>query len=683
MKLFVSQKIRQWLVLPALIFLLPGITEARVLEVKVLTRTPVLNGRDFIPAPLRGGQSGSYEWITGTIIFGTDPTNPANSKITDLTLAPRKDGLVISEANFALLKPVDPAQAPGTMLVEVSNRGGMFSMRYFNGATKRGMDPSDPACFGDALLLKKGISMLWIGWEFDVPDLPGLFRIKVPVARHADGSPITGLVRSDWTVDKPVQVLKLGHRNQISYPVADFEDSRNVLTVRDGRESERHVVPRDQWRFAVVRDGRVVADSTHIYAPEGFEAGKIYELVYVSSNPPVVGLGLTAIRDIISYAKYGNDSLFRAKYGIATGVSQTGRFLRHFLYQGLNQDEQGRKAYDGMMIITAGAGRGSFNHRFAQPSRDAHRYSAFFYPTDIFPFTSAVETDPLTGRNDGLLANLPEPFRPKTFYVNTGYEYWGRAASLIHTSPDGTKDVDPLPNERIYHICSGQHFPGRFPPNVSHDTAGIRLYRGNPVNFYPTYRALVIRLAEWVREDQEPPPSVYPRLSDSTLVRPDALSYPVPALKTPAGVEVAYRMDYGPQWQKGIVDHQPPERGEPFPVFVPAIDRYGNEVAGIRNVEVEVPLATYLPWNLRWGYPAATGEMTDFAGTMICFSVEQGDYGNPVFKVPDLYPTKEVYMAKVQEATMRLARAGFLLSEDIPAVRGRAADLWKWIHSGK
>ncbi|NOY37082.1 MAG: hypothetical protein GXO83_05860 [Chlorobi bacterium] len=669
--------LRQMLCLPVFLFMLTGMLSAKVLEVQVEKRTPVLQGKTF-------GGAGAYELVTGKIIFGVNPKNPANTMITDLEFAPvNREGWVESIANFAVLQPCDPEKASRVMLVEVSNRGGIFSMRYFNGATHRGLDPDDPECFGDALLLRQGITVVWVGWEFDVPDKPGLFRLKVPVARKADGGSVTGLVRSDWTVDKTVQVLGLGHHAQIPYPVADTGDKRNVLTVRNGREAPRRVVPRNVWSFAGLEDGKPVPDRTHIYMKKGFTAGKIYELVYVAEDPPVVGLGLTAIRDIVSYAKYDPGALFPAKYGIAAGVSQTGRFLRYFLYQGLNRDEDGRKAFDGMMIITAGAGRGSFNHRFAQPSRDAHRYSAFFYPTDVFPFTGRSQTDALTGITDGLLAHLDEPFRPLTFYVNTGYEYWGRAASLIHTSVDGKKDIEPLSNERIYHICSGQHYPGRFPPQTFHDTAGIRLYRGNPLNFYPAYRALLVKLTEWVAEGKEPPASSYPKLKNGTLMRMEEMIYPVRGLQKPSGTEVAYRMDYGPRWKDGIVDNQPPLRGKAFPVFVPATDSFGNEVAGIRNVEVEVPLATYLPWNLRWGYPAATGEMTDFSGTFIPFATRENPSGNPEFMVQDLYPNEKNYLNRVDISLEKLIRKGFLLEEDIPAVKERAGILWQWVHESQ
>src|SRR5207302_10203535 len=184
--------------------------------------------------------------------------------------------------------------------------------------------------------------------------------------------------------------------------------------------------------------GLAGADPRSVYMANGFTPGKIYEVVYRAKDPVVVGTGLAAVRDIMSYLKYDSSAIAHVRYGIGYGVSQTGRFIRHYLYQGFNADERGRVAFDGFFAHTAGAGRGSFNHRFAQPSRDAQPYSTFFYPTDVFPFTSVAETDPVTGARGALRA--PNASAPKVFYVDGGYEYWGRAASLAHTTPDAAHD---------------------------------------------------------------------------------------------------------------------------------------------------------------------------------------------------------------------------------------------------
>ena len=657
-------------------FLLSSQGFAKVLRVEVKSRQPVLDGKVY-------GQFGDYELVNGTIYFGFDPANPMNARIVDITLAPRNSaGLVEAWANFVVLKPVDDKKASGVALVEVSNRGGKFSPSYFNRATTRSLEPKDPEAFGDELLMRQGLTVIWLGWQYDVPKREGALRLNVPRARNLDGSPIYGLVRSDWTLDSPAKALKISHRNHIGYPVADPIYSKNVLTVREGRDAKREVLPRAKWRFAREDSGEVIPDLTYIYLEGGFKAGKIYELVYQAKDPAVVGLGLATIRDIISYSKYNDQSLFPVKHGIAAGVSQTGRFLRHFLYQGFNTDEQGRRAYDGLMIITAGAGRGSFNHRFAQPSRDAHRYSAFFYPTDIFPFTSRSQHDPSQWRSDGLLAHQHNPAHaPKTFYINTGYEYWGRAASLIHISVDGTKDVEPLQNERIYHLASGQHFVSRrFPPQQQNNS---KVFRGNPLEFKVNYRALLVQLVNWVKDDAPPPPSAYPRIDSNTLVSVDKVAFPkISGATFPEVIHVAYRADYGPRWFQGSVDNQPPNLGRSFPCLVSQVDEFGNEIAGLRNVEVRVPLATYTPWSLRAEFAGGKNELIDFRGNFIPLprtDEEKAQMDDPRPSILSLYQSRDDYLNKIREAAESLIEERFLLPEDKPYVHKRAESYWDWI----
>jgi hypothetical protein len=655
---------------------LPVSTGAEVVRLEVESREDVMGGRPF-------GAAGPYEKLAGRISFAVDPANPVNARIVDVDKAPRNaEGRVEAWGNFMVLQPKHRGERRRVALLEVSNRGGKAALPYFNGA-RYSLDPTHPDHFGDGLLLRQGLTVIWVGWQFDVPPQPGLLRLHVPVATEG-GASIQGLVRSDWTVDEAVTTLSLGHRGHLAYPVLDPQHPDNVLTERDGRLSARRVVPRDRWRFAREITGRIIPDRTHIYMPGGFQAGKIYELVYRAEHPAVVGLGLAAIRDMMSYAKYDDRCPFPVERGIAFGVSQTGRFLRHFLYQGFNTDERGRQVFDGMLIHSAGAGRGSFNHRFAQPSRDAHRYSAFFFPTDLFPFTSRTQLDPESGQSDGLFAHQHDPGHlPKIFYTNTGYEYWGRGASLIHTSVDGRVDVELFPNERLYHLASGQHFPGHFPPRTGDRLPGGDAYRGNPIDFLANLRALLMRLVDWVTTGREPPPSAYPRIDAGTLVPISWARFPtVPGVTFPQVVHEAYRVDYGPRWGEGIITYEPPKLGAPFPALVAQVDALGNEAAGVRNVELRAPLATYTPWSLRTGYPAATDELTDFLGTYIPLprtEAERLRRRDPRPSIATLYPTKTEYLRLAKEAASELVEQGYLLEEDVPRVLQRAEEHWEWI----
>jgi Alpha/beta hydrolase domain len=624
---------------------------------------------------------GDYEKLRGTVVLELDPVHPANARIVDLDRAPRNArGRVEASADVMVLRPRRVGPRGSAALLEVSNRGGKAVLPYFNRATWS-RDPTRDADFGDRLLMRLDLTIIWIGWQFDVPARPELLRLRAPVAQD-DGRAIEGLVRSDWTVDGPTATLPLAHRDHVAYAVVDPQHPDNVLTVRSARRGPRQTVPRDRWRFARVDGGRLVDDPRHITLAGGFEPGRIYELVYRARDPVVVGIGLAAVRDIVAWARHDPRTPFPITSAIAVGISQSGRFLRHFLYQGFNTDEAGRKVFDGMLVHTAGAGRGSFNHRFAQPSRDAHRFSAFFYPTDLFPFTSQTQTDPETGLADGLLARSAErpEHRPRTFFTNTGYEYWGRAASLIHTSVDGRADVAPPPTERIYHLSGGQHFIGGFPPS---ERAG-QAYRDNPLDFLVTLRALLVRLVEWVVDDRPPPPSAYPTHAAGTLVPVGALRLPrIPDVTPPTVIHQAHRVDYGPRWSAGVVTREPPGIGAPFPALVSQVDADGNEIAGLRGLELLAPLATYTPWQLRGGSGADAGELTDFLGTYVPFPRTEGErqrWGDPRLSIERRYADNRTYLEAATRAAEALVAAGLLLREDVPRVLTRAEHHWDWIH---
>src|ERR1700676_4538616 len=263
----------------------------------------------------------------------------------------------------------------------------------------------------------------------------------------------------------PLGRLILGNIRRSESPVVAPDDPRNVLTIRDSRNGQPTIIPRSEWQFAQIVDGKLAPSDRHIHLEGGFQPGKIYEYVYVVADHVIAGGGFAAVRDFASYAKHDSNAIAPATRVYGEGISQNGRFLRDFLYQGFNADEEGRIALDGVLAHVAGAGRGSFNYRFAQPSRDAQPTSSVFFPTDVFPFTDQPETDPVTEENGGLLDRAAaERVVPKIFFSNTSYEYWGRAAALIHITAAGQRDAAISPNVRIYHFTGLQHFSVPFPP---------------------------------------------------------------------------------------------------------------------------------------------------------------------------------------------------------------------------
>jgi hypothetical protein len=659
----VRQLVRLTVASIALLAGIPGVALARVVRVVVDRRESIAGGAAF-------GNVGAYERLVGRIFFAFDPSNPHDRQIVDLARAPRNaHGEVEAWAEFVLLRPVDRAHGSGVTLVDVVNRGGM-TVGVFHLDAQRGAAPTSAEFYGDALLLRRGLAVMMVGWQWDIlPNAAGL-HFHPPVA----GKSITGLVRSDITIDAPTHTIPLGHRvgasQALGYPVANPDDPANTLTVRDGPLAPRAVVPRAAWRFGRDSAGQVVDDAYNVYMADGFTPGKIYEVIYRAENPVVVGTGLAAVRDVISWLKHDSTSLVPTRYGIAYGVSQTGRFLRHFLYQGFDVDEQGRIAYDGVFAHTAGAGRGSFNHRFAQPSRDAQPYSTFFYPTDLPPFTGIGQRAATFGPT------------PKIFYVDGGYEYWGRGASLTHTTPDGSRDVPFLSFERRYVINSAQHSsPGAFPPAQRVDSGPA--WRGSPLDQRLALRALLVALVDWVKDGRTPPPSTHPTIAGGTLVRLDALRRPpIPDVALAGAPYAPRRLDFGPRWTQGIIDSEPPRVGAPFTVLVPRVDSLGNDLGGIRSVELRAPLATYFPWQLRIGMPAATDQLVSFAGTFVPLPRTEEDRarsGDPRPSIERLYGTREAFLVRVDASARELVAARFLLPEDTTAAHARMAATWDWI----
>jgi hypothetical protein len=654
---------------------------AEVVRVEVASRRDLAGGRPY-------GLAGPYEKIAGTIFFAVDPANPANRIIADIDKGPRNAaGRVEFSANFFVIKPKEVSRGNGTVLYEVSNRGGKGMLAFFNRAAGS-VDPETAAELGDGFLLEEGFTLLWVGWQFDVPPREGAMRLIAPVATDG-GRPIRGLVRSDFVVTRPAFDHSLADRNHVPYPVADPGDAANVLTVRDTREGPRRIVPRDQWRFARVDNGQVVPDRGRVHLASGFEPGRIYEVVYVSEEPALVGLGPAAIRDTISWLKHGSADAWSIPPGaiaraIGFGISQSGRFLRTYLYYGFNEDERRRKVFDGMLVHVAGAGRGSFNHRFAQPSRDGHPYLNFFHPTDIFPFTDVEQVDPETRSRDGLLTHARTPeVLPKIFYTNASYEYWGRAASLIHTTVDGRADAPLLDNVRVFLFASGQHGPAGFPPRRT-----LGQQPGNPLDYRWFMRALLLSMDAWIARGVEPPPSQYPRVDQQTLVAPAALRFPkLPGVNTTTKVHEAYRADYGELFvEQGIVTKEPPVLGSAFPILVPQVDADGNDIAGLRMPDLAAPLATYTGWNLFNAESGPVDVLSSMQGSYIPLArtrAERERAGDPRPSIEERSPTREHYLGLVSRATLDLVQKGYLLPRDMPAIVRHAAEHWDYAVGGR
>jgi Alpha/beta hydrolase domain len=583
----------------------------------------------------------NYERIAGKVHFAIDPKLPANRAIVDIDLAPRDSkGLVEFTSDLVVLQPKDPAKRNGTMIIEVSNRGHTSLLHLGEGGGTNPMRTVKD--FGDALLLKQGFTLAWVGWEWDLPRDPNLIGLEAPVLHG-----IQGPVRSQIQVNRKTTSMSLADLNLTAYVAADRESA--TMTVRDGIDAARIAIPRSEWHLST--------DGKSVEYPKGFEPGRIYEVIYTAKDPVVAGVGMAALRDYASYERQQGE----ARYTIAYGMSQDGRFLRTFVHDGFNQDEHGKKAFDGIWAHIGGGGVGSFNVRFAQPSR-----TRWFYPTDLPPFTA-----------EGLLEkSRREGVAPKLFLSNNSNEYWNSAGSLVHTSLDGKRDIAPPADARIYFVAGMQHVSGSTPP------AGYVRYPVNDMQIHWFMNAMMIAMNDWITKGIAPPPSRYPILGRGELVDLPAWKFPkIPGVQP---LEKVYRprmLDFGPEFpSKGIISIEPPKTGRTYLTLVPQVDADGNEIAGVHLPQLRIPLGTYTAWNLRDPKIGAPDSTYVNIGSFFHFPLtkaERQKTGDPRRSIEERYRGEQDYLNKTEQAAREMVRERLLLGRDVPQVVEYARQRWQ------
>jgi hypothetical protein len=642
--------------------------EAAVERIEILERAPFAQGAAF-------GTVGPYERIRGQLHFAVDPEHPANAAIVDLKLAPRDDrGRVTFTADFVLLRPADLGRGNHRLLYEVNNRGNLGALAMFNEAGWNN-DPSSRADAGNGFLFEQGYSLLWSGWNWDVLPGEGRLQIELPTATE-QGRPITGPVAAEFVVGQWTQSAPFMWGDSRGYPPVSLQAPEARLSVRAEPGGARTEIPRADWRFARVEGDRLVPDPTHVFYVGGFEPGLIYEVVYPAQDPRIVGLGLAAIRDAISFFRFeradatgGANPLAEAgapdpEATLIFGISQSGRVIQHMLWQALHVDEAGRMTFDGALIHVAGGGKGSFNHRFAQTTRHPSHLEDQQYPVDFFPFTTTPERDPMTGATGDVLGRARAAGAlPHLFYTTTSTEYWTRAASLLHTDVTGREDVPLDPHARLYFLAAAQHGNWRFSARGPYQNCG------NPLDHRPPMRALLLALDAWATEGREPPASVYPRLEDGTLgsVEDYRRAFAkIPGVAVPTGNLQPARLDLGPRFaSEGIADRQPPGFGPPFVTRVPQPDAAGNDRGGIRLPAVVLPLGTYTGWNLRRPEVGAPDKLARWSGSFIPLApteAAQRASGDPRLSLETRYASRADY-----EVAIKAAAAGLVEQRLLPA----------------
>ena len=644
------------------------------LEIK--TRKPFAGGESF-------GNVGRYEQIDGLAHFAVDPAHPDNAVIADIGLAPRNgDELVEFSADFRVVKPVDNDHGNGRLLLDVVNRGKELALKNINSAPD-GPPDADPHP-GNGFMMRQGYSLVWCGWQHDVPDAPGLFRCNVPNAHNADGSPVSGRIVVSFQPIANTGTQFLSDREHRPYPTNHLESWDSVLTVQEHEDGEETVIPRERWAFARLVDGRRMPDAAHITMDGGFQAGKVYRVLYETSHAPLVGLGLLATRDIAAWLRYGmadadgtaNPLAGAIGRAYAYGRSQSGRFLRQMLYLGLNRDESERVVFDGMLPNVAGGKMGEFNVRFGQPSSLSNR--------SVNNLTPFLDLEP--NGDDGILAEVTHRgCAPKVIYTNTSSEYWGGHGVLAHMTPDGKADVALPDNVRSWLFCGTQHAPANLPISDTNPDTGARGTQAlNYVDYRPLMRAALHHLDQWVTHNIEPPANGYPNLADGSAVGADELADwfgSLPGVEFPRHQKAMRKLDFGPD--RAVPTVIPPTVGDAYPMLVSAVDVDGNEVGGIRLPAIEVPLATYAGWNVRHADIGGTGQVLAAGGTVagcaIPFAVTRAERqasGDPRPSIEERYGSREEYVERVRACAESLVESGYVLAEDVDVLVAQGSEVY-------
>jgi hypothetical protein len=654
---------------------------AEVARVEIATITPWLGGRSL-------GKGGSFEKLQGRVYFEMDPESSTGQRVTDIALAPRNArGRVEFSTDFVLVRPRDRARARHSVLLEIPNRGLTQSNGSFfstaHGATFDLMNLA-VTTLSDAFLFDQGFTVAWLGWQFDLPR--GAIRMEAPVAN------VNGPVRhSIIATSAGSHLVRLGGSN--SYCAADAVQPDAQLVVKSHFDDPGRVLPRAGWTFARVEDGKSTPDPCSVVSRDQFEPGKIYELIYRGANPPLAGLGEAAVSDFVSWLKFGGvpsplrehpETLSRV---LGYGYSQSGRFLRDFLYRGFNADERGRQAFDGLFIASAGAGRGSFDHRYAMPGAAGNSVLSDLRPVDLFPFTDGVEEDPVTGANDGLLRQAESSRTvPRIFYTYSSTEYWARMGSLACTTVDGAQELPMSTAARLYFYAGTPHAPYPFPPTKNSRADTYENY-GNFARADWSFRALLLDLDEWVTNGTSPPDSAYPRLAVD-LVSRDHVGFPnIPGVRFPAYMPRNWRVDYGPDFMaNGIIANEPPKLGQPYTILVPRANRDGNDSGGISLPDVAVPLGTFTGWNYQLPALPDLDYLSGLVGSFIPFPLtarERKLSGDARQSIAERYSGRDDYIEKVRISARSLVSRRLMRLEDVNAVVAESAARWDYLTSGR
>jgi len=651
---------------------------ARITRIEIeRVESPAFGGASF-------GHTGQYEKLVGRAYGELDPRDKLNSGIVYIDKAPlNAAGRVEYSVDLYILKPMDMARGNRTLFYEVVNRGNRLAFVEFH-IGWRPNNPKSEKDAGDGFLLKEGYTIVASGWQGDLPSGKNRLIGHFPVASDPGNRPITKLITAEFVFAKPAYTVGVGYdggTNMRPHPAVPGGVSQARLLRRTAALAPRELIPNSEWSFAKCPKGKNPTPSNvDVCYPAGFSPNYLYELVYVAQDPLVMGIGFAATRDLVSFLRYehspANPLLAKRasktdvdlpRWAIGFGRSQSGRYIKDFVYQGFNLDEGKRLVFDGIVPLISGSRRSFTNAEFAMPGRaPGSPVASHFYGGDEFPHSYATVYDPISKKRDGLLMRCTiQRACPKVMHMDSGHEPWGGRDSLVVTDGLGKRELPVPDNVRLYYFSSTQHVPA-FKPSY-----GICKHLSNPVSRRETMRALLIAMQAWIEDNRLPPPSRFPRVADGTLVP----VLPEAAFRFPNIPGVAYTAKHSGLHIKNF-SVQPPENisGTQYTVLVPKIDADGNDIAGIRSVAVQVPLATSTGWNhRRAGY--MEGELCGNRGSYWPFAktaTERGDDPRP--SLQERYGSRANYVARVEQAARKLVSERYLLPADAARIVWEAQD---------
>lgn len=609
-----------------------------------------------------------YEQLTGRAFGELNPFHPQNREITDLAQAPRNShGRVEYIASFRIRKPVDLGASSGLMWHDVPNRGGDVAF------------PADSFAAGDMQLLS--------GWQGDnaggtrlpanVDCLPGAgctapafsnHYVKTPVLVGTTGSILGRIINRSGLNGAPLNVMG----NPIPYFPADpANNAGDTLTTHlgetiNGKITVGAVIPNSDWKYCgggtFDAPTPVTVLPVNVCLKGGFDATKLYQLVYKVKDPYILGAGTAAFRDVQSFFRYeakddsgtANPLYPHVRKAIIRGVSQSGNFTRHYLFLGMNQDESGRIVHDGAWPLIAGR-RVANNSRWGQPDGVLELYQMGSEgPQWWSKYPDPVRDLPTRGILDRCKMSHTCPKIVETF---GGAEVFALKMTTSWVGTTAKEDI-PLPdNVRRYYLPSSTHGGGNGQTTENPAAAGAvncpgnnwgkGTLRANPVPSTGLVNRMRAALRDWVLAGTPPPPSQWPTLAPipsqkdwhdwdddrdddghhdgdhgkkhhkhfkPTLVEPNMkdMGFPHGIPGIPDSIFAPENFifpvldyDWGPDYDEseanGVPTNAPPPIKHVIKMLVPRVDEDGNEMGGVPTVQNDAPLGTYLGWNITAG----------------------------------------------------------------------------------